>query len=187
MKAKLSLLIPLLTIVGLVACTAAIPVSSTSTTVATTSTTTTTVAASPMPIIVDANGVEIGYRAGIDEIYVPSIKRIIVYPLYTSYSPTIPIEGYAVYYATTDCSGIGYTAVSLGGRAGPKLYAYNSYNGPFTVADDTAPTLIKPLSVQSLDGTCDQSNAFPFTQYLAVEYVILPFNIPLAYPFKFKQ
>ncbi len=40
MKAKLSLLIPLLTIVGLVACTAAIPVSSTSTTVATSSTTT---------------------------------------------------------------------------------------------------------------------------------------------------
>ena len=41
MKAKLSLLIPLLTIVGLVACTAAIPAAST-TTVATASTTTTT-------------------------------------------------------------------------------------------------------------------------------------------------
>ena len=184
MKAKLSLLIPLLTIVGLVACTAAIPVSST-TTVATTSTTTTSTL-SPMPILVDANGVEIGYRAGIDEIYVPSIKRIIVYPLYTSYFPTIPIDGYAVYYATTDCSGIGYTTYSLGGRSGPKLYAYNSYNGPFTVADDTLSSLIKPLSVQSLEGTCNQSNAFPFTQYLAVEYVILPFNIPLAYPFKFK-
>jgi hypothetical protein len=41
MKAKMSLLIPLLTIVGLVACTAAIPASST-TTLATASTTTTT-------------------------------------------------------------------------------------------------------------------------------------------------
>ena len=42
MKAKLSLLIPLLTIVGLVACTAAIPAAST-TTVATSNTTTSTV------------------------------------------------------------------------------------------------------------------------------------------------
>jgi len=140
-----------------------------------------------MPILVDANGVEIGYRAGIDEIYVPSIKRIIVYPLYTSYFPTIPIEGYAVYYATTDCSGIGYTAVGIGGRAGPKLYAYNSYNGPFTVADDTAPTLIKPLSSRRLDGACYQSDGYSNTYYLEVEYVILPFNIPLAFPFKFKQ
>ena len=46
MKAKLSLLIPLLTIVGLVACTAAIPASST-TTVAPSSTTTTTANTAP--------------------------------------------------------------------------------------------------------------------------------------------
>jgi hypothetical protein len=47
MKAKLSLLIPLLAIVGLVACTAAIPVSSTTTLATASTTTTTTNTASP--------------------------------------------------------------------------------------------------------------------------------------------
>ncbi len=186
MKAKLSLLIPLLTIVGLVACTAAIPVSSTSTTVATSSTTT-TVAASPMPILVDANGVEIGYRAGVEEIYVPSIKRVIAY-----YPNQLDgrIQSQAIFYITTDCSGIGYTSSGGFGAYGqPKLYAYNSFNGLFTVADNTDSILMRPGSYKGVDGICIQLNPdnLFLESYSAVNFVSVTFSIPLAFPLEFKQ
>ena len=189
MKAKLSLLIPLLTIVGLVACTAAIPVSSTSTTVATTSTTTTTtVAASPMPILVDANGVEIGFRAGVEEIYVPSIRRVIVY------GPSQLQEGriapQAIWYVSIDCSDAGYTPSRGNSAYGqPKLYAYNSFNGLFTVADNTDYILMRPGSYKGVDGACIQLNPdnLFLESYSAVSFVSVAFNIPLAFPLEFKQ
>jgi len=185
MKAKLSLLIPLLTIVGLVACTAAIPVSSTSTTVATTSTTTTSTL-SPMPILVDANGVEIGYRAGVEEIYVPSIKRVITY-----YPNQLEgtIQAQAIFYITTDCSDTGYTSSrGIGGYGQPKLYAYNSFNGLFTVADSTVSTLMRPGSYNGINGVCIQLNPdnYALESYSAVNFVSVPFSIPLVYPLKFK-
>ena len=180
MKAKLSLLIPLLTIVGLVACTAAIPVSST-TTVATTSTTTTSTL-SPMPILVDANGVEIGYRAGIDEIYVPSIKRVIIYAA----SQSGDVSASLIWFATTDCSGTGYTpSEGVSGYGQPKLYARNSYKGLFTVADDTASAIMNPPSGLTPDGVCQQMNEA--SRYFSeVSYVSVAFSIPLVYPLKFK-
>jgi hypothetical protein len=186
MKAKLSLLIPLLTIVGLVACTAPIPVSSTST-VATTSTTTTTVTASTIPILVDANGVEIGYRAGVEEIYVPSIRRVIVYV--PSQLQEGRIAPQAIWYVSIDCSDAGYTPSTGNGAYGqPKLYAYNSFNGLFTVADNTDSILMRPGSYKGVDGICIQLNPdnLFLESYSAVNFVSVTFSIPLVYPLKFK-
>ena len=181
MKAKLSLLIPLLTIVGLVACTAAIPVSST-TTVATTSTTTTSTL-SPMPILVDANGVEIGYRAGVEEIYIPTIKRVIVYGPNQNEGT---IQRQAIFYITADCSGKGYTSSrGIGAYGQPKMYAYDSINGLFTVADNTVSTLIRPGSYKANDGACNQVS-YGLDSYSEVRYFSVAFSIPLVYPLKFK-
>ncbi len=138
------------------------------------------------PMLEDANGVEIGYRAGVEEIYVPSIRRVI------AYGPSQPvgtIVAQAIWYITTDCSGIGYTSSrGVGAYGQPKLYAYNSFNGLFTVADNTVSTLIRPGSLKGVNGVCTQLNPdnYAVEGYSAVSFVSVPFAIPLAVPLKFK-
>jgi hypothetical protein len=141
-----------------------------------------------MPILVDANGVEIGYRAGVGEIYVPSIRRVIVYG--PSQLQEGPIAPQAIWYVSIDCSDAGYTPSTGNGAYGqPKLYAYNSFNGLFTVADNTDSILMRPGSYKGVDGACIQLNPdnWALDNYSAVSFVSVAFNIPLAFPLEFKQ
>jgi hypothetical protein len=141
-----------------------------------------------MPIIVDANGVEIGYRAGIEEIYVPSIRRVIVYG--PSQLQEGRIAAQAIWYVSIDCSDAGYTpSTGYSAYGQPKLYAYNSFNGLFTVADNTVSILMRPGSYKGVNGECIQLNPdnYALESYSAVNFVTVPFSIPLVYPLKFKQ
>jgi hypothetical protein len=183
MKAKLSLLIPLLTFVGLVACTAAIPVSSTST-VATTSTTTTTT--SPVPILVDANGAVLGVPIQDGVFYNPQLKRNISYGYgeLGRYLRNNAIQG-SFAYTGNDCTGTLYLVASDPAIAYTWVHALN---GNFYIVSNTTPATRLQMRSQTAFGYgCGSidSASTPWNVY-ALERIDLPFNVPIAMPLYYK-